>query len=221
LSGLPQVSRTRVVRALERAGFVLLRQARYHHIAVTGSATREARSLLSLASTTMAAICLSHVGCGWGPFSSKACTTIGCSDQFGATVIASSTELPAGTHTLTVTTEAGTLSCSFVVPFETLPGGGTAVPQCQPGLGVFVGLNTLCTETVTAEVRTLRCDPIPGQLKESISISGTPTSVRVQQSVGGTTILDRSVSPTYKANRPNGPECDPLCRQAAVEWTIP
>jgi hypothetical protein len=174
-----------------------------------------------LAPSLIAALCLFLGGCGWGPFASKSCGLVACSDQFEATVIASSTELPAGAHTLTVTTEAGTLSCSFVVPFETLPGGGTAVPQCESQLSVFVGLNTVCTETVTAEARILRCDPIPGQLKESISILGTPTSVSVQQSVGGTMILDRSVTPTYKENRPNGPECDPLCRQARVEWTIP
>ena len=84
-----------------------------------------------------------------------------------------------------------------------------------------VGPNTSCTETVTAEARTLHCDPIPDQFKEDIGIQGTPSFVHVQQAVGGTTILDRSVTPAYKENRPNGPECDPLCKQAQVQWTIP
>lgn len=174
-----------------------------------------------MASGVVVALCLSLAGCDGGPFRSKACTLIGCHDQFSATVTASSAEFPAGEHTVTVTTEAGTMSCSFVVPLEMTAGGGVKAPSCMPGLTVSVGPGTVCTEMVDGGVRSLRCDPIPGQLKETISVSGAPSSVRVQQSVAGTTILDRSVTPTYNESRPNGPGCDPLCRQAGVEWTVP
>ena len=168
------------------------------------------------------ALSLVGAGCDGSPFSrSKACTLIGCHDQFSATVVASSAALPPGQHTVTVTTEAGALSCSFGLPLEMTAGGGTVSPSCPLGLRVDVAPDTVCTETVTDAARILRCDPIPGMLKEIITLSSTPSSVRVQQSVAGTTILDRSVTPTYKNNRPNGPECEPLCRQAGVEWTLP
>lgn len=164
---------------------------------------------------------LSFVGCGGNPFAPKACTLIGCGDQFTATVSAASGALPTGTHTVDVTADGAMLSCTFVFPLETLPSGGTIGVQCQNGLRVDVVSATICTTTQSDAALMQRCDPVPGQLKEHITVSGTPASIRVEQSVGGTVILDESAMPTYQSSQPNGPGCEPICRQAGAEWTIP
>jgi hypothetical protein len=83
-----------------------------------------------------------------------------------------------------------------------------------PRAGFF---SILLSDAATRE----QCDALPGQFTELMLLKGTPQSVRVQQSVGGMVIMDKSVTPSYKMNEPNGLGCPPVCEQAAVQWTIP
>ena len=65
-----------------------------------------------------------------------------------------------------------------------------------------------------------RCDPIPGQFIEGCALQGTPTNVRIVQMVDGVVLLDESIAPTYKVVYPNGPDCDPGCKQASASLTL-
>ena len=57
-----------------------------------------------------------------------------------------------------------------------------------------------------------------GKYNETISVVGTPTTVHVQQAVGGTILLDQSATPTYADYHPS---CGPVCKEALVTWTMP
>jgi len=155
------------------------------------------------------------------PGSSMTCTLVGCEDQFTATVTVTSSAVPAGTHTVVVTADGTSSSCTFTFPPQNLAAGDNAAAQCPAGLAVIVGATEVCTTTQNDQVAASHCDPVPGQFTEEISVMGSPTSIRVEQSVGGTVVLDKSAAPAYQTNEPNGPGCGPICHQAAADWTIP
>jgi len=147
------------------------------------------------------------------------CTDIGCNDQFSAMVTMDATMVPAGTHTVDVVADGAVMSCTFSFPPDPSTGGIAA--QCSNGLTVFVEPALVCTTMQSATGAWEACQPIDGKFGESIWVSGTPSVVQVQQAVGGTVILDQTVSPTYQTSQPNGPGCGPICHQGGAEWTIP
>jgi hypothetical protein len=65
------------------------------------------------------------------------------------------------------------------------------------------------------------CTPIPDQYYLEVWLEGTPATADVVLARDGTGLIDESVSFEYNASRPNGPECDPLCHQAAYELDVP
>jgi hypothetical protein len=56
-----------------------------------------------------------------------------------------------------------------------------------------------------------------GRLEEVVTVTGTPSRVNVVLSSGA----QRSFDLSYSASRPNGPGCDPICRQASASWDLP
>jgi hypothetical protein len=151
---------------------------------------------------------------------SKACSTVGCFDQFTATVQRADGSFPSGAHRIDVVADGVSRSCTFIFPLETLPGGGAAVPTCASGLAVFVGPATVCTQTTVNGAVGYKCDPVPGQYVESIALAGTPVQLHASQSVNGTPILEVDAAPSYQDVQPNGPECGTVCRQASASWTL-
>ena len=149
------------------------------------------------------------------------CTAVGCRNQVAATVTVNATVVPAGTHTVVVTADGVIGSCTFPFPpADPTVGVGTG-EQCSSGLSLVVWLTTVCTTTQSGIVTSSQCEPIVGNFTETITINGTPTTLRIQQLVGGTVISDKTVSPSYVTNQPNGPCCEPTCHQAGVAWKIP
>ena len=151
----------------------------------------------------------------------KGCTDIGCIDQFSAVIEAPSVSLPAGAHRLDVSADGTTLSCTFALPVEPLPSGGLPAPACAPGLMLVVGPAVTCTTFEDSASKGRRCDPVPDRVQERLTVAGTPTNVTVTQWAGDTTIFQQTATPTYQVSRPNGPECEPACRQASTTWSIP
>jgi hypothetical protein len=172
--------------------------------------TREPRTfgrLRTLTPTLLAAVI--NFGCtsqaagpdGASQADTKLCTLIGCGDAFRATVASGAAGFPAGMHQIEVTADGATLSCTFTFPLPKLPTGGDVSPQCSPGLMVSLV-------------------PVTGGTKETISVSGTPVQVRVRQLVNGGVVLDKSVTPVYATDQPNGAGCDPICREGGADWTL-
>ena len=83
-----------------------------------------------------------------------------------------------------------------------------------------VGPAEICTETRTDTGVSLRCDPVPGQFVETITLMGAPGQVHVWQYVDDAAVLDAAAAPSYQDYFPNGPECGSPCRQASLSWTL-
>jgi hypothetical protein len=159
------------------------------------------------------------VGCGKGALGggARACTDIGCLDQFTATLARADGALPSGAQTLTVTASGATTTCSFTLPLAS-PSGGSV--DCPSGFQLFVLPAQSCTSTNDGGVATLSCTPIAGQFTEQLTILGTPTTVHVTQTSNGATLLDQTVAPPYKTSQPNGPGCDPICSQGSGTFVL-
>jgi len=138
-------------------------------------------------------------GCG-----GKVCKLVACSDTFTASVRSADGSFPSGMYRLELMVDGTTRTCTFAYP-------AAMQPLCS---GFFVAFlsETTCTET--------RCDTIPGRYVETITVAGTPGQVHAWQYVDDTPILDAAAAPSYEETRPNGPECEPLCRQASAAWTL-
>lgn len=130
------------------------------------------------------------------------CTLIGCEDTFTASVASATGSLPNGMHRIEVIADAATLSCAFQIPLERTAEGGEVLPTCSSGLGVLIA-------------------PASSPVAETIHLTGTPRQVHAWQYVDDVAILDAAAAPSYQDERPNGPECEPVCRQASVSWTLP
>jgi len=149
----------------------------------------------------------------------KACTEIGCVDGFTATVQRADGTFPSGTHRIEALVDGVTLKCTFTFPLAT-QNGATAQPTCDAGLDVIVVPAQICIDTHSGQSSGVSCSPIAGQFSEIVTLAGAPGQVHVWQYVDDAAILDGAVAPQYAAVRPNGPDCEPVCRQAAVAWTL-
>ena len=132
---------------------------------------------------------------GSGCSSTKACSLIGCTDGFSANVGPGEIgSLPSGSHRLEVIVDSVILICAFQILL------GTTAPTCSTGLNVLVAP--------------------AGQGVETITVAGTPGQVHAWQYADDVPILDAAAAPSYQESRPNGPDCEPVCRQASASWTL-
>ena len=157
-------------------------------------------------------------GPGTPPEPPRACTLIGCHDQLTVNVEPSSGLFPAGMHVLTVEVP-GQASRTCEVVFNPAPGNTAQAAKCSPGVRAIFLQKQSCTTVQRGGAVGQVCEPIPGKFEEQIAIDGTPGEVRLTQTANGTTILDQRLSPTYVDTRPNGPGCEPVCRQATGNVT--
>jgi hypothetical protein len=158
-------------------------------------------------------------GDGCDPLPEKACTAIGCEDGVSITVRPREGTFPPGKHSVLIATaEGGPIkTCTFTAPADVQVAGGFVAAECTGGVMLSVSPRTTCTTMRTGDSVSQACTPIPGQFEERIFIRGTPARVRVIQKTEET-FLDRELTPSYANARPNGPECEPVCRQASTEW---
>lgn len=95
---------------------------------------------------------------------------------------------------------------------------------CENGLAVEVNHSLQQSFTVnvragTQTIHTFRCDP--GQPCRAFVSNQTPDEVTVSiDAGGGQQPVGRTYRPEYRLNRPNGPDCDPECKQATVTLTV-
>jgi hypothetical protein len=93
---------------------------------------------------------------------------------------------------------------------------------CNPGLAIEVTgtISGRTTVEVTASGQTPRsfeCNP--GQICRGFLENFMPSQATVTVRLPDRTV-QRNVTPQYRDVRPNGPNCDPVCRQATVQVAI-
>ena len=93
---------------------------------------------------------------------------------------------------------------------------------CNDGLNVIVVSSLQQDHSVTVKsgtqtLRTFTCQA--GQQCLSFIERQTPTNITVQVATNSGTI-SRDYKPQYAVSRPNGPGCDPECRQATVTVNV-
>jgi hypothetical protein len=118
-----------------------------------------------------------------------------------------------GAYQLYLTLDGTERRCAFNVPAD-LPAPRTARSLCDPALPLYLQPETICTEHRERDAVSQSCTPIPDRYSASLTLYGTPSALRVVLERDGTAILDESSTLQYQSERPNGPGCEPLCRQA-------
>ncbi len=156
-----------------------------------------------------------------------ACTQIGCLDQLGIELESPSAAWAPGSYTLDLNIAGAPHACAFELPQDLPAHGNLGQVQCTPAASesgepvqVMILQVVNCTEQVTEDVVSSTCEPVPERHTIQIGIPGTPGSVTLDLKRDGAPLLTRSYEPTYAETRPNGPQCEPVCRQARLEESL-
>ena len=110
--------------------------------------------------------------------------------------------------------------CTLRLPADLPPRGSAATPQCGIGSMALLQQDAECTEMRSGDAVSQSCTPLEGRFALSLSIQGTPAAFDLELRRDGQVLVDERIDLEYESSRPNGPDCEPLCRQAHVERTF-
>ena len=147
----------------------------------------------------------------------RQCTEIGCSDGASLTLKTTAGTLPDGTYTLSFSVDGQPYTCSFTAP-DGLPRepGRIGAASCDAGFRLNVLPELVCTEYRTGDAVSQSCTPVPDRWYFAATLEGTPAELTVAVERDGVALLDEHRTLAYRDEYPNGPECDPVCRQASA-----
>lgn len=147
----------------------------------------------------------------------RACTEIGCYDAATITTKLSAAGAPLGTHSFALEIDGTPQTCTVEFASETEMAQG----QCTGDASLMFGPAMQGKEETMDGVVSYTEEPIPGEFRWLLTLPGQPAKVHVIHTSAGATILDQTASLVYTEHRPNGPDCEPVCKSASVEWTGP
>lgn len=131
--------------------------------------------------------------------SSRVCTEIGCVDglviSFGRGV-----EWAPGTYVFSIDADGVEQTCKGMLP----------LPPCASG-----GALT-CTGNVATIGESGCALPASQHGFADIQLRSGPSKVTLRIERDGVVLADETLVPTYRTSQPNGPNCDPICRQASA-----
>lgn len=147
-----------------------------------------------------------------------ACTLMACFAHASVTAHLGAADAAPGAHTFTLTADGSTQTCTL----DVVDPARTAFGTCTGGASVRLGPTTRVVEDHTSMPGMVSATfvPVPGRFEWEVTIDGTPARVAIRHVLAGRTIVEREATPTYVDTRPNGPDCDPVCRVADVEWSV-
>jgi hypothetical protein len=161
-------------------------------------------------------VVLTQVDCDAGPSdedSALSCTEASCSDAATITTKLSAAGAPLGTHSFALEIDGAPQTCTVEFVTETEVAYGQCSGEASLSFGPVIEVTTINGENVE--------EPIPGEFRWQIDIEAQPAEIQVVHTHAGNTFLDQTASFTYMEHRPNGPDCEPVCMIASVEWTGP
>jgi hypothetical protein len=153
-----------------------------------------------------------------------ACTAIGCIDSASFQIKTADGTWPDGAYALEVIADGITHACSMTLP-DDLPAAGTisAIP-CEPPVGytgVSLRADTVCSAHGDKNSGGQTCTPSPDHYTLRGSLPATPRTLGVRVTRDGDLLLEQTQPLHYTETQPNGPDCEPVCRQSSVDFALP
>jgi hypothetical protein len=139
------------------------------------------------------------------------CTLIGCQDGATLTLRRQGGQLPS--FALTVQMDGHTIECPA-------PPGNNAFARCNEQAFVTTREAQDCQPSRVGDSVVVTCTGT-GRFEQILEITGTPASVKVAARAGAAPIAEKTFTPQYQSVQPNGPQCDPTCRQWSDTWELP
>jgi hypothetical protein len=135
----------------------------------------------------------------------KVCTQMGCID--GAHLnLAKVTPWTAGNYSFAVELDGTLVTCTGALP----------LPACEQGAALR------CDVEGKVQIGESGCALPPEQHGFSdIQISGDPAKIKLTILREDQPLYSGELTPTYVTSRPNGPDCEPVCRGAQAEVALP
>ena len=128
-----------------------------------------------------------------------ACTDIGCVDGLHVTLKPAGGLWTKGRYTFEITTPLGTTTCEGALP----------LPACEAGRALS------CSGPPVSIGESGCALPAEQQGFASIDLASGPTQASIVIRKAGTELVHRTIKPDYRVSSPNGPGCEPTCRQAS------
>ena len=187
-------------------------------------------SLNEMRSTVASWFCIGGVvlaGCEPLGDDLRPCTEIGCSDSIDVTIDGTQLDWADGDYTLDLGLDTQLYHCTFALPVA----GGVARPgtpltpfDCAPALPGGTGSLVItpwaaCPSRADAG-RTLPQQMRPCQYSIQLQSNTAPATVTARLAHEGTVLLEEGLQPEYAVTMPNGPECEPTCRQSQVSFLV-
>jgi hypothetical protein len=146
-----------------------------------------------------ALVALSALGCA---STESFCTLVGCSDSLTIEVVLGPATQRGGGWIVETTLDGRTTSCTIDVTTDSSDLIVDTTTDC-PSLTIFEGDTSQ-------------------DLVVAFAFEGSaPASASIKLTRDGTEVLSDTVSPSYVVSQPNGPDCEPTCRQATERLSLP
>lgn len=149
------------------------------------------------------------------------CTAMGCGNDVTLTFVSTDDTWAEGQYHLTLVVDSATYVCTAEPPDAALD---IRRVECDAPLGTMTlawRSVTDCVEHRSANSVSQTCTSVPDKFTLEAALQGTPKQVQVKLTRNDAPLLDQSVSLTYETTQPNGPDCEPVCKQAAVKIDVP
>jgi hypothetical protein len=140
------------------------------------------------------------------PTFGKICTKMGC---VGALTVAvdGGAKLAKGKYVVEVEADGKKGKCSFVAPGFC----GDKAPRCEGEVQL---------DLVTAGCDKASEKGAPPPALTELKLPTSPKSATVVVTRDGKKVGEAKLTPDYKENRPNGPDCDPVCKVAEARIEV-
>lgn len=146
----------------------------------------------------------------------QSCTEAACLD--GATLHLNPADGARHLYAVTLLIDGRRVTCA--TPDVEPPHGSASVACSSPEVTLSHQPLTTCTETRTGNAVSQSCTP-NGKFGQTIWFNDiTPSRVVVTLVDASNATFERTIDFEYHAVMPNGPECEPVCQGADVEWVV-
>jgi hypothetical protein len=144
--------------------------------------------------------------------SGHSCTAIGFLSQTTIVVESANNAWVAGTYTLAVTADGGTIQCTMMVTAAALASPDSVSSSCDANT-INWGLSPICPQpppvcnATGCEQMGSTANCLPGQFTMNVTLPGVTSPVALALSLDGAVVLSQNVDPDVKTVEPNGPGC--------------